>query len=389
MNDSGWRKYLPFIFVAVLSSLTTSAVFLSLDRLGNRGQSAPPSSLSAGSATPVAFDGDAFIAARRRVEPAVVYIDVQSIQASPFSPDDDFFPFLSPFREFFRPQIRQGTGSGFIFRSDGHILTNYHVVQGAQKLQVTLADKRKFPGRVVGTDREMDLAVVKIDARNLPTVTFGDSDRLQSGQWVLAIGNPLGYHHTVTAGIVSALNRSVENPDKNGYLIQTDASINRGNSGGPLVDLQGRVVGINVAIVSDVQGIGSSLGFAIPIKIAEERLKDLTSGRNNEATGRPWLGVSLGNLEDLTADIRREYNLPSTGALIIDVVPGGPADEAGLERLDVVVSFNLRTVKSAEDLQKMVRGAKVGQTVTLGVRRDGRVRLIRVKLGAMPQDQKY
>ena len=215
MSDAGWRRYLPLILVAVISSLVTSSVFLTLERMGDVADSAAlPTRVETAEPIRSSAGDNAFITARRRVEPAVVYIDVQSVQRAPAIPDEGFLPFLSPFREFFGPQVRKGTGSGFIFRPDGYILTNAHVVDGAQKLRVTLADKRKFTGQVTGIDREMDLAVIKIEAQGLPAVTFGDSDQLEAGQWVLAIGNPLGYHYTVTAGIVSALNRSLENPNQ-------------------------------------------------------------------------------------------------------------------------------------------------------------------------------
>ncbi|MGE5550172.1 MAG: S1C family serine protease [Bacteroidota bacterium] len=385
MTDAGWRKYLPLVLVAVVSSLTTSAVFLTMARLGERGSISAPVQGGSGIRTAArsAVGDNAFIEARRRIEPAVVYIDVQSIQPAPL--DEGFYPFLSPFREFFRPRIRKGTGSGFVFRADGHILTNAHVVEGAQKLSVTLADKRKFSARVVGLDREMDLAVIKIEAQGLPAVTFGDSDRLEAGQWVLAIGNPLGYHYTVTAGIVSALNRSLENPEKNGYLIQTDAAINPGNSGGPLVDLEGRVVGINEAIVADAQG----MGFAIPIKVAQDRLPDLLSGRApavESASARPWLGIAMGDLSDLTPEARGEYNLGQEGVFVAEVVPGSPAEQAGLERLDVIISLNRQRIKTAAQLQRLVRGLKVGQAVDLSVKRAGRVVTLRVRLGSMPAE---
>ncbi|MGE5530387.1 MAG: trypsin-like peptidase domain-containing protein [Patescibacteria group bacterium] len=384
MTDAGWRKYFPFVLVAVVSSLVTASLFLFVEHLGPAPKpAAPPAAVRPAAQTRYEVGDNAFINARRRVEKAVVYIDVQTVTRAPLIPDDnDFFPFLSPFREFFGPQVRKGTGSGFIFRQDGYILTNAHVVDGAQKLQVTLADKRKFPGRILGMDRELDLAVVKIEADRLPVVTMGDSDRLEAGQWVLAIGNPLGYHYTVTAGIVSALNRSLD-PDKKGYLIQTDAAINPGNSGGPLIDLAGNVVGINEAIRADAQGVG----FAIPINMANKRLKELSSGRGGgeQAAGRPWMGITMGDLKNLSADVRREYNIQAgEGVFIAQVVADGPADKAGLAALDVIVSIDRRPVKDMESVQTLVRRAKVGQVLSVLVNRAGSFKVLRVKLEAMP-----
>ena len=360
MTDAGWRKYFPLVLVAVISSLVTSAVFLTLARMGEATRlSSLPQPTPVKATGGIVAGGNAFINARQRVEPAVVYIDVQTVRPGPSLPDDGFFPFLTPFREFFGPQVRKGTGSGFIFRPDGYILTNAHVVEGAQKLQITLADKRKFPGRVTGIDRELDLAVIKIDASGLPAAILGDSDQLQAGQWVLAIGNPLGYHYTVTAGIVSALNRSLENPDQNGYLIQTDAAINPGNSGGPLIDLDGRVVGINEAIRADAQG----MGFAIPINMAQKRLKDLASGRSQDsrnATGRPWLGVTMGDLSEVPAEVRKEYGISlANGVFIRDVMQGSPAERAGLRQFDVIVSIDRQPIKTMEEVRDRVQAAKV------------------------------
>ncbi|NLG84500.1 MAG: PDZ domain-containing protein, partial [Firmicutes bacterium] len=283
----------------------------------------------------------------------------------------------------------QGTGPGFISRADGYILTHAHVIEGAQKLQVTLADKRRFEGRVVGVDRDLDLAVVKIEAKGLPTVVMGDSERLEVGQWVLAIGNPLGYHHTVTAGIVSALNRSLEDPNRNGYLIQTDAAINPGNSGGPLIDLQGQVVGINVAIRADAQG----MGFAIPINMARQRLAALTKGQGktpSSTAGRPWLGIAMGDLRDLPAAIRREYGiLREEGVFVNDVAANSPAAKAGFQRFDLIVSIDQAEVKTMEEVRRRVQEAKVGQTLRVVINRRGRYLLLRPRLEPMPLEYAY
>ncbi|MCL6548128.1 MAG: trypsin-like peptidase domain-containing protein [Alicyclobacillus sp.] len=386
MYENGWRRYAPFILVAVISSFVTSAVFFTFERLSPEKTAALQPAPAVQPSSQIAPGTDVFIAARQRVEPAVVYLDVQSIRQGPSLPDENLFPFLSPFREFFGPQIRQGTGSGFIYRADGYILTNAHVVEGAQRLRVTLADKRRFEGRVIGVDRELDLAVVKIEAKGLPTVTMGDSDRLQVGQWVLAIGNPLGYHHTVTAGIVSALNRSLEDPDRNGYLIQTDAAINPGNSGGPLINLQGEVVGINEAILAEAQG----MGFAIPVNMAKQRLEALTKGQGQTKpkegqTGRPWLGITMGDLGQLPNEIRMEYNIfQREGVFVAEVASNSPAEKAGFQRFDVIVSIDRRSVKTMEEVRQRVQAAKVGQTLSVVVSRRGRYHLLRPRLEPMP-----
>jgi len=380
MTETGWRKYLPLVLVAVVSSLVTAAVFQTMERIGRSTLPSPPAPVQT---TGPAAESNAFIAARKRVEPAVVYLDVQTVREGPQLPEEGLFPFLNPFREFFGPEIRKGTGSGFIFRQDGYILTNAHVVDGAQSLQVTLADKRKFTGHVTGLDREIDLAVIKIDATGLPAVTQGDSDQLQAGQWVLAIGNPLGYHYTVTAGIVSALNRSLENPDQNGYLIQTDAAINPGNSGGPLIDLNGNVVGINEAIRADAQG----MGFAIPINLAKQRLKDLSAGlpARQPANGRPWLGIAMGDLGQVPADVRGEYGLRlEEGVYIAQVVTGSPADKAGLRQLDVITAIDGHPIKTMAEVRGLVQKAKAGQTVSLLIDRRGQLKLVRAKLELKP-----
>jgi serine protease Do len=199
---------------------------------------------------------------------------------------------------------------------------------------------------------------------------------------VLAIGNPFGFHYTVTAGIVSALNRSLDDPEQKGYLIQTDAAINPGNSGGPLIDLNGKVVGINEAIVADAQG----MGFAIPINIAQQRLGDLLSGRT-QAKGRSWLGIAMEDLGRLSSGIRREYGITDNkGVVVVEVVPGGPADRAGLRQMDILLAFGNKPVASMAQVRKMVQEAGVGRTIALKIKRRGRAAIIRVKLGVMPAE---
>jgi len=385
MFNNWWRKNSSTILVAVVSSILTAAVILSVNRLSNwskpstEQQPSYAQSNTGGTYTKLTVDSNAFVKAQRLVEPAVVYIDVQSNPIGTSVPDNGISPF---FRQFLTPQPVEGTGSGFIFRSDGYILTNNHVVSGAQKLQVTLADNRKFSGRVVGVDDTLDLAVIKIEAKNLPVVTLGDSDALEQGQWVLAIGNPLGYHFTVTAGIISALNRSL-NPDKEGYLIQTDAAINQGNSGGPLIDLSGNVVGINEAIRVDAQ----SMGFAIPINMVKKVLNDLTAGRNTKknSSTKSWMGIAMTDLSKIDPEVLRQQNITATkGIIITQVIQGGPAYKAGLQELDVIMSVDRKTPKDSADLQKIVRSAKIGQTISVLVNRSGQFKVVKVRLESLP-----
>jgi len=211
---------------------------------------------------------------------------------------------------------------------------------------------------------------------------LGDSDALEQGQWVLAIGNPLGYHFTVTAGIISALNRSL-NPDKEGYLIQTDAAINQGNSGGPLIDLSGNVVGINEAIRVDAQ----SMGFAIPINMVKKVLNDLTAGRNTKknSSTKSWMGIAMTDLSKIDPEVLRQQNITATkGIIITQVIQGGPAYKAGLQELDVIMSVDRKTPKDSADLQKIVRSAKIGQTISVLVNRSGQFKVVKVRLESLP-----
>lgn len=267
----------------------------------------------------------------------------------------------------------KGAGSGFIFSQDGYILTNSHVVREAdqEKINVTLKDGRKFVGRLVGSDTALDLAIVKIEAKGLPVARLGDSDKIRPGEWVIAIGNPYQYGHTVTAGIISATGRELKDIDKHN-LIQIDAAINPGNSGGPLVNMQGEVIGISVAVEARAQGIG----FAIPINAAKDVLNELlTKGK----VARPYLGVSM---RDVDGSIAEYLDLPlAQGVIVIDVIDGSPAAKAGLAKYDVILEINQKKVKTSQDLQKEIRSMKVGQKALLLVYRDGKKKLITATIG--------
>lgn len=285
--------------------------------------------------------------------PAVVQIDVSLQRRSPEA-------YLQPF-----PDGRSGLGSGVIVRADGQIITNAHVVRGARCIRVVLHDGRAFEGRIAGRDTRNDLAVVKIHAEALPAAEFGDSDSLRVGQLVVAIGNPLGLRWTATAGVISALGRSLRAGRSwiLESLIQTDASINPGNSGGPLVDTKGLVVGINTAVLPGAQGIG----FAVPSRIAREAVQDIVV---NGRRARPWLGIG-GHPTQLDPDTAARFNLPRpSGLLILDVVGGSPAARCGVQPLDVLCAFNGDAVPDVADLQKMLREHSPGEVVVLTILRE-------------------
>lgn len=293
---------------------------------------------------------------------------------------DDYFGSV-PQREF----RRSGLGSGVIIDAQGYILTNQHVVDGADKLTVILPDGRQFSGEVKGADPRADLAVIKIDASDLPVARLGDSDTLQIGQWVMAIGNPFGFamqnpEPTVTVGVVSALHRTLGNAlsadrDYND-LIQTDAAINPGNSGGPLVDLKGNVIGINVAIFSTTGG-NQGIGFAIPVNSAKRIISRLIEGKKIEYG---WLGVSI---QELTGDLARYFGLGADqkGVLVAEVLDGGPADKGGLKDGDIIMAFDGQPVKDVKSLLQMVGRSEVGRKVPVVVFRDKRSLALTVEIG--------
>jgi S1-C subfamily serine protease len=283
-----------------------------------------------------------------------------------------------------------GTGSGFIFDPDGWILTNKHVVNGADEISVTLNDSRVFSGRVYGIDTLTDLAIVKIDATGLPVATLGSSEELELGQLAIAIGNPLGnFENTVTTGVVSGLGRQIRAGDASGAtseqlnnLIQTDAAINPGNSGGPLINSAGQVIGINTAVNQDAQGIG----FAIPISVARPIAELALAGKEIE---RPWIGVYY-KLVD--AQVAKDLGLAVDYGVLVDrpasgapaVFAGSPADEAGLVEGDIVVAVDGQTVDADHDLSTRILPHVPGDTVTLSVVREGRTLEIAVTLGTLP-----
>lgn len=318
-----------------------------------------------------------------KVKPAVVNISTTSIVTVPGNPFRQFFgneqegQFGDFFHNFFgnvpdRKMKQQSLGSGFIVDKDGYILTNNHVVENAQEIKVRLADGREFKAKVIGRDTRTDLALIKITSifENLPVLTLGDSDSMRVGDWVLAVGNPFGLGQTVTQGIISATGRVIGSGPYDDFL-QTDAPINPGNSGGPLVNLKGEVIGINTAIISGGQG----LGFAIPSKMAKSVMKQL---REKGKVVRGWLGVAI---QTVTPELAKSFGLKEArGALVSDVTPGGPADKAGIRRGDVIITFDGKNVKSANDLPIIVANTPVGKSVTVTVLRNGKEMNLTVKI---------
>jgi serine protease Do len=335
-----------------------------------------------------------FVELAERAGPAVVNIStVKTVQGGPGQSLKDFFKrhpgqpfedFFDRFDEFFRnlpedePRQRRSLGSGFVISKDGYIATNNHVISEADEIKVNLQDGEAYDAEIIGRDSETDLALLKIEAdRVLPVLDFGDSDSLRVGEWVVAIGNPFGLDHTVTAGIVSAKGRVIGSGPYDDY-IQTDASINPGNSGGPLLNLQGEVVGINTAIVATGQGIG----FAVPSAMAEDIIAQLKSDREVQ---RGWLGVSIQNVDENTA---KALDLEEPrGALISAVLPGQPAEEAGLEAGDVILAVGGQEVEDTSELLRKIAGLAPGHRARLTIWRDGGKRTVYVTLGKRDADK--
>ncbi|MBO0352236.1 trypsin-like peptidase domain-containing protein [Phormidium pseudopriestleyi FRX01] len=334
------------------------------------------------------------VEAVEKVGPAVVRIDAARTVTQDI-PDAFRDPF---FRRFFgqtpmEPQQRmeRGTGSGFIISDDGKILTNAHVINGADTVSVVLRDGRIFEGTVLGEDSISDVAVVKIEATELPKATLGNSEQLQPGEWAIAIGNPLGLDNSVTVGIVSATGRSSRDvgvPDKRVGFIQTDAAINPGNSGGPLLNARGEVIGMNTAIISGAQG----LGFAIPIQTAQAIAQQLiTTGK----VLHPFLGIEMVTItSELQEELNTDPNSPmqlsvNSGVLIVRVAPNSPAERAGLREGDVIQRMENQAIAQSDVVQQIVQGSQVGNSLELQINRDGQTLNITVQPGEMPANPSF
>jgi serine protease Do len=374
MTRNNWAALLA---VALVAAVACGAAGAASDKGGKGGKAGGP-------LKPLTYDPQLSLAPLvDKVAPAVVNIRTTlKVKMPGFVGPEDFFEFFfGPRGQQRMPEQREGTreaaGSGFIISAEGLVVTNHHVVDGADAIEVQLSDERKFDAELVGSDERTDLALLKLkNAKDLPTVSFGDSDELRVGDHVVAIGNPFGLDHTVTAGIVSAKERVIGAGPYDDF-IQTDASINPGNSGGPLFDLEGAVVGINTAIVPQGQGIG----FAIPASLAQEMVDAL---RSNGKVVRGWLGVAFQPLDEALA---KAFGVDKDkGALVADVTAGGPAQKAGLEVGDVIVAVEGKALGDARELPRLVAKLKPGKKIPIDVLRKGKKRAIDVEIGEMPAD---
>ncbi len=324
-----------------------------------------------------ALSQDFVVRAVEQEGPAVVRIDASRTVEDPFAQIFGRGPSSGEVR---------GLGSGFIIRPDGVILTNAHVVQGADQVKVTLKDGRTFDGRVVGLDTATDLAVVKINAKDLKAVRLGNSDALKPGEWAIAIGNPLGLDNTVTVGIVSATGRTsseVQMPDKRTGFIQTDAAINPGNSGGPLLNADGEVIGVNTAIIGRAQGLGFAIPINTAIRIANQLIQD---GK----VRHPYLGIQMVDLTpEIAEQLRNNPNSTITltvnqGVLVVRVLPNSPAAKAGLRAGDVILKVDGKPVTKAQEVQGIVENSPIGQSLSLEVKRGDRPLTLSVQPGELP-----
>ena len=347
---------------------------------------------------------EAFVHVAETVGPSVVSINTVHTEkvgvrrhrfGAPYggrSPEDEFFDEF--FRDFFgempeRDYQRRGLGSGVIIDANGYILTNEHVVEDADEMTVILSNGKKFKGTVTGTDPRLDLAVIKIDAKNLPAARLGNSDDVRIGQWAIAIGNPFGYivnnpKPTVTVGVISAVDRALPKTTRRDRdysdLIQTDAAINPGNSGGPLVNLKGEVVGINVAIFS-TSGGSEGVGFAIPANAARRVVSQLIEGKK---VLYGWLGV---NVQDIDEDLQQYFSLPDrNGVLVAGVVKGGPADKRGMREGDVVRTLGNLPVENARELMRKVGQTPIGTKIKMGILREQKDISVEVTIEERPED---
>jgi Do/DeqQ family serine protease len=333
--------------------------------------------------------GLAFVEVAKKVQPAVVNISTEkTVTVKPWERyGEDFFK-GSPFEDFFKgfgfsprekgkeyKHKQKSGGSGVIVDKEGYILTNNHVVEAADKIKVRLNDGREFTATLKGQDSRTDLAVLHIKAKDLPVATLGDSDKLEVGEWAIAIGSPFGLEHTVTVGVISAKGRSGLGTGTYEDFIQTDASINPGNSGGPLLNIDGEVIGINAMIIQP----GTGIGFAIPINMAKQILNDLIK---QGKVVRPWLGISI---QDLSPEMAEQFQVKEKeGVLVAQVHQGTGAEKAGLVSGDIIKSVDDKAIKNVNELIKEIQKKKVGQKVKLSVVRDGKPMAIEITTTAMP-----
>ncbi|MDO8684286.1 MAG: trypsin-like peptidase domain-containing protein [Armatimonadota bacterium] len=378
------KKFASYVVIFVLGFLVCAGVLYKYygPPGQNNGQNAMQN-MSIRPAPPIVVNGkNPIAAAAAKVGKSVVNIDTLG-RAQPSGLP--FGLFGLPFDP--QPVLPRGKASGVIISPDGYILTNNHVVRNTQSQTVTLWNGKRLPARIIGVDPNTDLAVIKVDARNLPAAQFADSSSLAVGDWVIAIGNALGWEATVTVGVVSATKRTLQIDNKVlEDLIQTDAAINQGNSGGALADINGEIVGINTAIASTSPGGGSiGIGFAIPSSAAK-RISNQLILKGRVIT--PWIGIGY----DLVTDELREAfaaqgpRPPKGGAIITQIAPGGPADRAGVRRYDIILEINRKPVNNPKTIQDEILRRKIGQKVMLLIWRGGETRLVTVTTGERPPE---
>jgi len=380
------------VVVGLLSVLvgagTAGVIEHSYSRAGSAGSNSAPAFGVRSVATTQSLQD--FTSLAKELGPVVVNISTTQVQKTaqdapvPFGEDDPSGDFWQRF--FGAPiprgsQRQQGLGSGFIIDRNGTILTNYHVVDGAKKIVVTLSDGKSFDAKILGKDQKTDIAVIQINGQqDLPAATLGDSDRLEVGEWVMAIGNPFGLDHTVTTGIVSAKGRHIGAGPYDDF-IQTDASINPGNSGGPLINMRGEVIGINSAIFSESGG-NIGISFAIPTNLVKELLPQL---RDKGKVVRGYLGTAI---QKLTPEIADALGLSQTqGALVTETTDGGPADRAGVKPGDVIVAFDDKGIKDTSDLPLQVARTTPGKTVPVKILRESKEVTLSLTVGEMKESE--
>ncbi|ABR31632.1 serine protease [Thermosipho melanesiensis] len=319
--------------------------------------------------------------------PAVVKIEATVYSTSYIDPFIEEF-FKRWFGDIPKQYQQKGTslGSGFIFEKEGYILTNFHVVDGAENIKVSLLDGKEFSAEFIGGDKELDIAILKIDPKNqeLPVLEFGDSDKLKIGEWAIAIGNPLGFQHTVTVGVISATGRKIPKPDNDGYytnLIQTDAAINPGNSGGPLLNIHGQVIGINTAIIAPSEAM--NIGFAIPINTAKRFIDSIIKTGKAE---KAYLGVYM---QTVTKELAKALGLKTDkGVFISQVIKDSPAEKAGLKDGDVIIEVEGLSVTSASELKSIIHNYTPGSKIKIIVNRKGKIIKFEVTLGKSKETEK-
>ncbi len=389
---------IPNFFKILLLAIMMAVLVLPLSFLGGDGPLIQKTYAASTKSQPLG--SNIFVEIAKRQNPAVVNISTKTKRRSrpPRAPRNPRSPGgQDPFQDFYDKffgdrdrKPRSGMGSGFVIDKEGYILTNNHVIDGADEIVVLIQDgnngEKEYDAKLVGADSKTDIALIKLvlkdgSKKSFPTLSLGNSDNLEVGEWVVAIGNPFGLSHTVTVGVVSAKERNIGSGPYDEF-IQTDASINPGNSGGPLMNIKGEVIGINTAIISGNTGGNVGIGFAIPINIAKGILKDL---KEKGTVTRGWLGVMI---QKITPDLAESFNLDRTeGALVGDVIPNSPAERAGIKRGDVIVRFDRHEVKTMESLPKIVGSTTPGKAVKVEVIREGKKKVLDVTIAILKDEE--